>query len=66
MGMVDFTFFPTSVRMATFGEIRGSINYPSDSTPLYNPYCSNTPLLLPMGKRGAWRKQKIIQLKQTI
>ena len=64
--MVDFTFFPTSVRMATFGESRGSLKLPSDSVIVYNPHCGYTPLLLPMGKRGAWRKQKIIQLKQTI
>jgi len=61
MGMVDFAFFPTSVRMATFGEIRDSTKLLSDSDVVYNPYHSNTPLLLPMGKRGAWRKQKIIQ-----
>jgi hypothetical protein len=50
MGMVDFTFFPTSVRMATFGESRGSTKLLSDSDVVYNPYHSNTPLLLPMGK----------------
>lgn len=59
--MVDFTFFPTSVRMATFGESRDSIKLPTDSVIVYNPNCGNTPLLLPMGKRGDWRKQKINQ-----
>ena len=61
MGMVDFTFFPTSVRMATFGENRSSTKPPSDSDVVYNPHCGYTPLLLPMDKRGAQRKQKIIQ-----
>lgn len=61
MGMVDFAFFPASVRMATIGESRYKVGVWTDRTPLYNPHYSNTPLLLPMDKGGAWRKQKINQ-----
>jgi len=50
MGMVDFTFFPTSFRMATFGESRYKVGVRTDSDVVYNPYYSNTSLLLPMGK----------------
>jgi hypothetical protein len=50
MGMVDFTFFPTSVRMATFGKGGYKVGLWTDSDVVYNPYYSNTSLLLPMGK----------------
>ena len=61
MGMVDFTFFPTSVRMETFGESRYRVRVSTDSDVVYNPYHSNTPLLLPMDKGNHRRKQKINQ-----
>ena len=61
MGMVDFTFFPTSVHTYTIEGYGEEVKLWGDSTPLYNPNLCYTPLLLPMGKRGIRRKQKIIQ-----
>lgn len=59
--MVDFTFFPTSVRQWTIKGYGEELKLFRNGPPIHNPNPSYTPLLLPMGKGATRRKQKIIQ-----